>query len=127
MRRKRLALRANDFTQCKLTIPHSLYERLRGYKASYKLRSIEVVVSAILRKGMAAYKPGDLVLAPPPQPDDPPKTIAVHIPRQQYAYMEAVATHFRNVTLGVALETVAAVVTDLTPAPTQLSLIEEKP
>ena len=41
--------------------------------------------------------------------------------------MEAVAAHFRNVTLGVALETVAAVVTDLTPAPTQLSLIEEKP
>lgn len=124
MRRKRKTLSENDFAQCKLTIPTSLADRLKNLKAAHNMRGLDTVVSAMIRKAMAGYKASELILPPPLEDDDRPRQIAVHIPREHQAYLERVSRHFRGVSLGVALEAVAAQVTDLTPAPKQLSLIE---
>ena len=124
MRRKRETLYASGFQQCKLHVPESFGDRLKELKSQYNMRGSENVESAMIRKAMANFSPEDL-LAPPPPPDfDKTRHIAIHIPREQYAYLEAIAHRNRGVTLGVALEAVGAYVSDLTPPPVQLSLIE---
>lgn len=125
MRRKRQALYDADFVQSKLQIPISFGERLKELKATYKMRGLDNVVSAMIRKAMANYSPDDLVAPPPPEDHMNLKQIAIHIPREHHAFLEAVAHRNRGITLGTALETIGAHVNDLTPAPVQLSLIEE--
>ncbi len=125
MQRKRAVLYDSDYTQIKLTIPLSLHQRLSALKSVNKMRSIEAVIASLIRKAMAEYRPAQLTLTPPPTTDDAPKTIAVHIPRAQSEFLWTVSRHFRGVTLGVALEIIAAAVTDLAPAPVQLAMMEE--
>lgn len=124
MRRKREALYDAGFQQCKLLVPPSFGDRLKQLKSDYKMRGIENVVSAMIRKAMANFSPEDLTTPPPPPDFDQSRQIAIHIPREQYAFLEAVAFRNRGITLGIALETVGAYVNDLTPPPVQLSLIE---
>lgn len=124
MRRKRETLYASGFQQCKVNVPESFGDRLKELKSQYNMRGLENVVSAMIRKAMANFAPEDLLTPPPPVDYDKTRQVAIHIPREQYAYLEAVAHRNRGVTLGVALETVGAYVTDLTPPPVQLSLIE---
>ncbi len=125
MRRKRQALYDADFVQCKLQIPISFAEHLKELKARHKMRGLDHVVSAMIRKAILAYSAAELV--PPPPPDDHMnmKQIAVHIPREHHAFLEAIAHRNRGIPLGAALETIGAYVKDLTPAPVQLPLIEE--
>jgi hypothetical protein len=125
MRRKRQALYDADFVQSKLQIPISFAERLKELKAAYKMRGLDNVVSAMIRKAMANYSPDDLLAPPPPEDHMNLKQIAIHIPREHHAFLEAVAHRNRGITLGTALETIGAHVKDLTPVPVQLSLIEE--
>lgn len=125
MRRKREALYAADFVQCKLQIPVSFGERLKDLKALYQMRGLDSVVSAMIRKAITNYTADELVAPPPPEDHGKRKQIAVHIPREHHAFLEAVAHRNRGIPLGTALETIGAYVNDLTPAPQQLSLIEE--
>ena len=121
MQRKRQALQAADFVQCKLQVPVSFGERLKCLKSIYNMRGLDSVVSAMIRKAIANYSPSEL-LAPPPPPDhDNLKQIALHIPREHYIFLEAVSHRNRGVNLGVALETVGSYIGDLTPSPAQLS------
>lgn len=124
MRRKRQALYEADFVQSKLQIPASFGARLKDLKAAHKMRGLDNVVSAMIRKVMANYSPDDLVAPPPPEDHMNLKQIAIHIPREHHAFLEAVAHRNRGITLGTALETVGSYVKDLTPAPVQLALIE---
>jgi len=125
MRRKRQALYDADFVQSKLQIPVSFGDRLKELKATYKMRGLDNVVSAMIRKAMTNYSSDDLVAPPPPEDHKNLKQIAIHIPREHHAFLEAVAHRNRGISLGTALETIGAYVKDLTPAPVQLSLIEE--
>lgn len=124
MRRKRQSLYDSNFVQCKLQIPVSFGDHLKSLKAKYKMRGLDNVVSAMIRKAIANYSADELIAPPPPDDFKTVKQIAVHIPRDHHAFLEAVAHRNRGITLGVALETVAAHVSDLSPAPLQLSLIE---
>ncbi len=125
MRRKRQALYASDYVQCKLSIPVSFGDRLKELKARHKMRGLDRVVAAMIRKAMATYTVDELTVPPPPEDHLNRKQIAIHIPRELYAFLEALAVRHRGIPLGVALETVAAHVSDLTPAPIQLPLIDE--
>lgn len=124
MRRKRQALYDADFVQCKLKIPLSFGDRLKELKATYKMRGLDNVISAMIRKAIANYSSDELLAPPPPDDHQNRKQIAVHIPREHYAFLEAVALRNRGIPLGTALETIGAYVKDLTPVPQQLSLIE---
>lgn len=124
MRRKRQALYDADFVQCKLQIPVSFGERLKELKALYKMRGLDSVISAMIRKAITNYSPDELLAPPPPDDHNNKKQIAVHIPRDHYAFLEAVVHRNRGIPLGTALETIGSYVKDLTPAPQQLSLIE---
>jgi hypothetical protein len=126
MRRKRQALYEADFVQCKVQIPFSFGERLKELKAAHKMRGLDNVVSAMIRKAEANFSPDDLVAPPPPEDHMNLKQIAIHIPREHHAFLEAVAHRNRGITLGTALETVGAYVKDLIPAPVQLALIENE-
>jgi hypothetical protein len=125
MRRKRQALYAADYVQCKLQIPVSLGERFKDLKARHKMRGLDHVVSAMIRKAMATHSADELI--PPPPSDDhiAVKKIAVHIPRELHAFLESIVVRHRGIPLGVALEAVGAHVSDLTPVPEQLPLIDE--
>lgn len=124
MRRKRAELYAQGYQQTQLHIPASLHARLKSLKTQYKMRGLDNVVSALIRNAMANYSPEDLITPPPPADFDQIKKIAVHIPSDQHAYLEAIAHRNRGISLGVALETAAARVTNLTTPPVQFSLIE---
>lgn len=125
MRRKREALYAADFVQCKFNIPASFRKRLSDYKSAYKMRGVEQVVMAMLDKAMTNYTIEEMRVPPPPSDGTSAKQIAIHLPREQHAFLEAIAHRNRGVTLGVALETVGAYVSELTPSPQQLPLIGE--
>lgn len=125
MRRKRSRLYEDGFVQTKLQIPISFAETLKELKSKYKLRGLDNVVSTLIRNAAATYSPDELVAPPPPEDANIMKKIAVHIPKEHYAFLEAVARRNRGITLGVALETIGAHVSDLSPVPDQpqLSLI----
>lgn len=125
MQRKRAALYAADFVQCKLQVPVSFGQRLKYLKLLHNMRGLDSVVSAMIRKAMANYSPSELVAPPPPRDHDLLKQIALHIPREHYAFLEAVAHRNRGINLGIALETVGSHVSDLNPSPLQLSFLEK--
>jgi hypothetical protein len=125
MRRKRQTLYEADYVQCKMAIPLSFRERLKELKARHKMRGLDHVIASMIRKAMANYSVEELIPPPPPEDHMHRKQIAVHIPREHHAFLEAISVRNRGIPLGVALETIAAYVNDLTPAPIQLPLIEE--
>lgn len=125
MRRKRQALYDEGNVQCKMHIPFSFGERLKELKARYKMRGLDHVISAMIRRAMVDYSADELIAPPPPEDHMKRKQIAVHIPREHHAFLESVALRNRGIPLGVALETIGAHVSDLTPAPQQLPLIDE--
>jgi hypothetical protein len=125
MRRKREALYANNYQQCKLSIPSSLFARLKETKQTYGLRGLDAVVENLVRRARQDYRPADLELPPEPQDGDEPHTITIHLPREQVDYLDSVVKRFRGVKLGVAFEAIAAVVDYQPRAPVQLSLIQE--
>lgn len=125
MRRKRQALYEEGNVQCKMHIPVSFGERLKELKARYKMRGLDHVVSAMIRRAMAEYSADELIAPPPPEDHMKRKQIAVHIPREHHAFLESVALRNRGIPLGVALETIGAHVNDLTAAPRQYNLIDE--
>lgn len=122
MKRKRDALYAADFVQCKLQVPASFNERLKHLKRIHKMRGLDSVVSALIRKAMASYSLDELIVPPPPPDYDKLRKIALHIPREHYDFLRAVAHRNRGINLGVALETMGSYVEDLSPSPVQLSL-----
>lgn len=124
MRRKRQTLRDVDFVQCKLQIPRSFGERLKRLKAAHNMRGLDSVVSAMIRKVQADHGAHELRAPPPPADYDDLRQIAVHIPREHHAFLEAVSHRNRGINLGIALETVGHNVHDLTPSPRQLSLLD---
>ncbi|WP_242446210.1 hypothetical protein [Sphingopyxis lindanitolerans] len=113
-----------DFVQCKLQIPVSFGRRLSHLKLLHNMRGLDSVVSAMIRKAMAIYSADELVAPPPPTDHDKLKQVALHIPSEHYAFLEAIAHRNRGINLGIALETIGSYVNDLTPMPSQLSLIE---
>lgn len=125
MREKRNALYAAGNVQCKMSIPLSFGERLKELKARHKKRGLDQVVAAMIRKAMAIHSADEMIPPPPPADHMTRKQIAVHIPRELHEFLEAVAIRNRGIPLGAALETVGAYVSDLTPAPIQLPLIDE--
>ncbi|WP_082384359.1 hypothetical protein [Erythrobacter sp. SG61-1L] len=125
MQRKRQALSAAGFVQCKLQIPESFGQRLKYLKLLYKMRGLDSVASAMIRKAMANCSIDELIAPPPPRDYDRLRQIALHIPNEHYAFLKAVAHRNRGINLGIALETIGSYVTDLNPAPLQLSLLEK--
>ena len=71
MKRKRQALSACGFVQCKLQIPKSFSQRLRYLKLLYNMRGLDSVVSAMIRKAIANYSVDELIAPPPPRPSGP--------------------------------------------------------
>ncbi len=122
MQRKRQVMAAAGFVQCKLQIPISFGQRLNHLKFLHNMRGLDSVVSAMIRKAMANYSADELVAPPPPCDHDRLKQVALHIPREHYAFLVAVAERNRGINLGIALETVGSYVTNLTMTPLQLSL-----
>lgn len=116
---------ANNYQQCKLVIPTSLFDRLKETKSQFRLRGLDAVVENLVRRARADYRPADLELPPPPQDDDEPHTITIHLPRELVEYLERVSKRFRGVKIGVAFEAIASVVDYQPRAPIQLSLIQE--
>ena len=125
MKRKRQALSACGFVQCKLQIPKSFSQRLRYLKLLYNMRGLDSVVSAMIRKAIANYSVDELIAPPPPRDYDKLNQIALHIPSEHYAFLKAISHRNRGINLGIALETIGSYVTDLTPSPFQLSLLEK--
>src|SRR3546814_3645499 len=68
MARKRSALAAAGFVQCRMRIPASFHARLQNLKRQHRMRGLDSTVSAMIRKAMAHYAP-DQLLVPPPPPD----------------------------------------------------------
>lgn len=116
---------AADFIQCKLQIPQSFGERLRYLKTEHKMRGLDTVVSAMIRKAIASFSPDELSVPAPPPDHDKLRQIALHIPREHYEFLRAVAHRNRGINLGVALETVAFYVRDLSPTPWQLAMNDQ--
>ena len=125
MTRKRHALCAAGFVQCKLQIPVSFGQHLNHLKFLHDMRGLDSVVSAMIRKAMASYAADELVAPPPPKDHDKLKQVALHLPREHYTFLEAVAHRNRGINLGIALETVGSYVSNLTPTPLQLSLFKQ--
>lgn len=117
MARKRSALAAAGFVQCRMRIPASFHARLQNLKRQHRMRGLDSTVSAMIRKAMAHYAPDQLLVPPPPPDFDQLHQIALHIPREHHAYLSAVAHRNRGVNLGVALEAVGAYVPDLAAPP----------
>lgn len=117
MARKRSALAAAGFVQCRMRIPASFHARLQNLKRQHRMRGLDSTVSAMIRKAMAHYAPDQLLVPPPPPDFDRLHQIALHIPREHHAYLSAVAHRNRGVNLGVALEAVGAYVPDLAAPP----------
>lgn len=125
MRRKRAALQEADFVQTKLYVPKSVASRLQWLKARYGMRGYDTVAAAMIRRAMVDFDTADLVVPPPPaDADERLHELALNLPRDHYEFVQAVARRNRGVSLGVALETIAEHVKDLTAPPLQLSLIE---
>lgn len=124
MRRKRSALYAADFIQCKLQIPESFHARLTSMKIKYAMRGLDSVASAMIRKAMLEFSTHELVAPPPPIDFDKLKQITLHIPKDQFSFLKSICHRNRGVNLGVALETIGYYISSIGPSPHQISLFE---
>ncbi|QDK35755.1 hypothetical protein DM450_0140 (plasmid) [Sphingomonas sp. IC081] len=73
---------------------------------------------------MANYASHELAASPPPRDHDNLRQIALHIPREHFAFLEEVTHPNRGINLGIVLEAVGTYVNEVTPSPLQLSLAE---
>lgn len=122
MRRLRAANLASGIRQYTFSLPQSVVEKLDRLKQRHGIKSRDRAAAAMIRRASDLYKATDIALPPAPPPSDPLKRIVLNLQAERAAYLQAIASNYRGASLSLAFEAIAAVVTDLAPAPTQLSL-----
>ena len=122
MRRLRAENLASGIRQYKLSLPLSVVEKLDRLKLQHGIKSRDRAAAAMIRRAAALYQAGEIALPPAPPPSDPLKTIVLNLQLDRVSYLQSIANTYRGISLSVAFEAVSALVSDLAPAPTQLSL-----
>lgn len=124
MRRRRAQFEAEGKVQFKIVVVETFAQQLKALKAKYRLRGLDAVVTAMIDKAKTLYSPDEIIAPPPPPEGTGTHVIALNIPESHQEYILAVAKRNRGILAGIAVEAIGAYVTDLSPAPVQLSLIE---
>lgn len=125
MRRMRAELKEQGFCSCRTMVIPSLSDRFRDLKKKHKMACFNTVLSAMIRKAMAQYSIEEIRIPPPTEGESTTRGLNVYIPVEQYEFLERITYYNRGVSLGIAIEAVAACVDDLSPAAVQLPLLEK--
>jgi hypothetical protein len=101
---------------------------LIALREQYGLTGFEHVVRRMVARALNEFTLDEFAPVPPPFPSRATSKITLMMSAREAEFVDRVAERHRLSSFGSAVEVIASRVTDLTPAPIQLSLIEgEKP
>ncbi|NMN07559.1 MULTISPECIES: hypothetical protein [unclassified Novosphingobium] len=122
IRERRELMYRSGARQRKFRIRTTSLKTIDNLKSLYRFRNRDAVANNLLSKARTLYNPEDLQLVPAISQGESTADVVLMLDQNYLDYIDEIRAHYPGTTVGRALESLLAKISDLEPAPQQLRM-----